>query len=55
MPIHQIAHIDGKFNPADLLMKLLTAEIKKPYIERIFINKMDILGTGSEALYRSMR
>ena len=55
VPIHQIAHIDGKFNPADLLMKLLKAAIKKPYIERIFINNMDILGTGSETLYHSMR
>ena len=47
--------IDGNFNPADLLTKLLTAEIQKPHIKRIFINKVQVLGEGLEALFHSPR
>ena len=34
--IHQIVHIDGEYNPADVLTKILTASVKRPHIGRFF-------------------
>jgi hypothetical protein len=33
--IMRVTHIDGKFNLADCLTKLLAAAVKRPHIERI--------------------
>ena len=37
MLIHRIAYVDGKFNPTDVLTKLVTAAIQKTHIKRFFL------------------